>query len=154
MGRDCRRPGWAVTQRRGGRGDSSQSPRQPSLVYLILIFIATLQMSKIQTHLGGRGAVQAEPWGCSAGWGRGGQVRPRRAIGPPGAPCMRADWGGIRGLCGAGRLGSSEPGLDSGFPDLPCGPWGYSGPFPVPSCPVVILASLPQPCAKARLDPS
>lgn len=156
MGRDCRRPGWAVTQRRGGRGDSSQSPRQPSLVYLILIFIATLQMSKIQTHLGGG---EGEPRRRSRGAARragdaGDRCVPEGPSGHRGPPCTRADWGGIQGLCGAGHLGPSEPGLDSGFPDPPCGLWGDSGPFPVPSCPVVILASLPQSWATARLDPS
>lgn len=33
----------------GSWKDSSQSPHQPSLVYLILIFIATQQMNIIQT---------------------------------------------------------------------------------------------------------
>lgn len=137
MGRDCRRPGWAVTQRRGGRGDSSQSPRQPSLVYLILIFIATLQMSKIQTHLGGRGAVQAEPWGCSAGWGRGGQVRPRRAIGPPGSPVH---------ACGLGR----DPGTLRGRPPgvFRTGP-GFWVPRPALR-PVGLLRPLPRPELSCR----
>lgn len=85
--------------------------------------------------------------------GTGVSPKGRRATGVP--PSTHADWGGIQGLHGAGRLGSSEPGLDSGFPDPPCGLWGDSGPFPVPSCPVIILASLPQSWATtARLDPS
>lgn len=82
----CWLPSRAVTQPRWKPGDSSQSPRQPSSVYFILIFMAIQPMDETQAAVGARQAGLQGQWWHARWQGMVGRDGPQDRVPPVPVP--------------------------------------------------------------------